>query len=114
MQFTPKTTGQIKGMALILMYASHLFAFPDWLAEGNGFVSIPLFGNTIAYFVGKFGGICVSVFMFLTGYGMYYSYKKGSSAAIGAKKAVKFLLKYWLLMFTFFLPVQIGGGKNAF
>lgn len=114
LQFTARTTGQIKGIALILMYASHLFAFPDWLAEGNGFVGIPFFGNTLAYFVGKFGGICVGIFMFLTGYGMYYSYKKGNAVAIGAKKVVKFLLKYWLLLFTFFLPVQIVLGRTYF
>lgn len=112
--FTAKNTNEIKGIALILMFGLHLFTYPEWLAEGNNFISIPLFGQSLAYFFGKFGGICVGIFMFLTGYGMYYSYQKGNIFSNSIKKVGKFLLKYWLLLFTFFLPIQILSGRTYF
>ncbi|MCI5971089.1 MAG: hypothetical protein MRZ29_08145 [Oscillospiraceae bacterium] len=114
LDFTIKTTNQIKGIALLLMFASHLFSFPEWLVSGNEFISIPFRNNTVAYFVGKFGGVCVGIFMFLTGYGMYFSYQKGNCIVISIKKAIKFILKYWILLFTFFLPVQILLGRTYF
>lgn len=114
LNFDIKTTDKIKGIALIFMFASHLFTFPDWLCEGNGFISLPVRSSTAAYFFGKFGGICICMFMFLTGYGMFYSYKKGNAFAVSVKKAGKFLLKYWLLIFTFFIPVQLLCGRTYF
>ncbi len=98
----------------MLMFALHLFAFPEWLADGSTFVSLPLCTKTAAYFIGKFGGICIGMFMFLTGYGMYYSYQKGNSFRISIRKAVNFLLKYWILLFTFFLPIQALMGRTDF
>lgn len=112
--FSIETTNCIKGIALLLMFTSHLFAFPDWLVSGNKFISIPFCNYTLAYWSGKFGGICVGIFMFLTGYGMYYSYLKGNCFIKSGKKSVNFLLKYWILIFTFFLPIELLMGRTYF
>lgn len=112
--FSKKESTYIKGIALILMFTSHLFAFPEWLGAGNNFVSIPLYNNTIAYLIGKFGDVCIGIFMFLIGYGMYYSYQNGNAFLISGRKVIKFLLKYWILLFTFFLPIQLMMGRTYF
>lgn len=114
MVFDKKTTGMLKGVALILMFAHHLFGFPEWLLAGNTFLSIPFQTQTTAYFLGKFGNICVGMFMFLTGYGIFYSYKKGNCFSYSIKKILTFLAQYWIMLFTFFIPVELLCGVRDY
>lgn len=114
LNFDVQMTNIIKGIALILMFASHLFAFHEWLVDGNYYISISFRNNTLAYFCGKFGEICVCMFMFLTGYGMYFSYQKGHCLKRSLYKVISFLLKYWAILFTFFLPIQLLLGRTYF
>lgn len=112
--FDKKTTSVLKGIALFLMFEHHLFGFPEWLTGTNSFISIPFDSATTAYYFGKFGNICVAMFMFITGYGTYFSFKKGGCVRSSLKKIVVFLLKFWIMFFTFFLPIECFFGKNNF
>ena len=84
--FTKNHTEILKGVAILLMLFHHLFAFPEWYVEGVSYIGIPLRANTLEYVIGQFGHICVAVFAFLTGYGMFFSYKSGSIIKKSFKK----------------------------
>lgn len=100
--FSREDTKIIKGMAVILMLMHHLWAFPDRIAEG-GFVShINLFGQSAIFYIGSFGKICVSIFMFLGGYGIYKSYENGKFSILSKLKHL--YISYWKV-FIIFIPV---------
>lgn len=74
MNFTREDTRVIKGAAICLMLCHHLFAFPTRVIEPSTFVSFLSFGSTtLATYIGQFGSICLPMFLFLGGYGIYLS-----------------------------------------
>lgn len=88
----------IKGIAILLMLAHHLFAFPERISKVR---YIPLFciNNTpIEYYIGDFGAICVSIFIFISGYGLFLSYKSIY------KRIVNFY-KNFLVIFIIFVSI---------
>lgn len=102
----------IKGIAILLMLFHHLFGFPEWLTDGIKYIGIPLRANTLECVIGKFGHICVALFAFITGYGMYFSYKKGNIFRKTVKKGVAFLVSYWLIIFAIIVPISLALGKT--
>lgn len=77
-KFTRNDTKVIKGIAVILMFMHHLWAFPDRIASDMQFRSsgIMVHGTDLFYAAGVFGQICVPVFMFLGGYGLWQKMQK--------------------------------------
>ncbi len=110
--FTKDHTEIIKGVAILLMLFHHLFGFPEWYIEGVSYIGISLRANTLEYVIGQFGHICVSIFAFITGYGMFFSYKSGSIIKKSFKKGASFLLCYWLILFGVAIPVNLALGKT--
>lgn len=66
--FTKHHTKIVKGIAMLLMLFDHLF----WMESGkyNALIKIPMY-HDIPWLIGSLGNICVSMFLFLSGYGMY-------------------------------------------
>lgn len=112
--FDKKVTAVLKGIALLLMFEHHLFGFPEWLTQSKMFISIPFDRATTAYYFGKFGNICVAMFMFITGYGLCFSFKKGCVFKNSIKKTAIFLAEFWIMLFTFFLPIEYLFGTPNF
>lgn len=101
----------IKGVAIMLMVIHHLYAFPNRIIDQT-YISIFEVNNMpIEYYLGLFSKICVSIFLFLSGYGMYITYfnKKINSASI-KKRVQSFYLKYWFI-FIIFITLGIIIGK---
>lgn len=72
--FTKEDTQLLKGLAILLMLYHHLFAFPNRIPKNVALISIVFpNGETSAYLIGSFGKICVALFIFLSGYGIYCS-----------------------------------------
>jgi len=109
--FTKDYTEIMKGVAILLMLFHHLFGFPSWYVEGVSYIGIPLRANTAEYVLGQFGHICVAIFAFLTGYGMFFSYKSGKLYKNSLKKIWSFLRSYWVILFGIFIPLNIAFGK---
>lgn len=107
MEFGKEQTNITKGVAICLMFAHHLYAFEDRLINGNTYIPLIPFFN-IEHRVGQFGNICVSIFLFLSGYGMFIGYfKSGKTPLIYSLKKLKsFYLTYWLY-FLIFTPIGI-------
>lgn len=110
--FTKEHTEIVKGLAILLMLVHHLFGFPEWYADGVSYIGIPLRAHNLEYVVAQFGHICVSIFAFITGYGMFFSYKGGNVFKKSVKKGVSFLLSYWLVLFLVAIPVNLLLGKK--
>ncbi|WP_168177388.1 acyltransferase family protein [Vagococcus zengguangii] len=105
--FTRKDTKVAKGMAIVLMLIHHLWTFPDRLPNGNLAMTGPLTtmsinGVPILIAFGRFGKICVSIFMFFVGYGLYKQYISGRLNL--AKRITSIYFSYWKI-FILFIPI---------
>jgi peptidoglycan/LPS O-acetylase OafA/YrhL len=94
------------------MLSNHLYAFPGRLLNGNYYIPlIPSFN--LEFYLGNFGNICVSMFVFLSGYGMFSGYVRSqqNSWRYSIGKIVSFYLTYWLY-FLIFVPIGLIFFKN--
>ena len=100
--FRLQETQIAKGIAIILMLIHHLFTFPERIKDVS---YIPLFQSVnLEFWFGDFGGICVPIFLFLSGYGMYKSSYKYSVRDIYLKRLLNFYKRYWIC-FIVFAPI---------
>lgn len=88
--FDRKTTAAIKGIALILMFIHHFFAYPEWYVEG---IAYPQLTGYIRFFRYSMK-ICVPVFAFLTGY--FYAFSHKRTLGYSLRKITDLLISYWL------------------
>ena len=85
---------RVKGFAILLMLAHHLFGLPTLIHSPNGYDPL-LAGVPIEFVIGRFGKICVPLFLLLSGYGFgRVGALAGLSAAYAMRKAVRFLGTY--------------------
>lgn len=105
--FTRQDTKAIKGIAVLLMLFHHLAGFPDRLpADFGGFRSLlPGFidGGYLADIAGS-AKICVSLFFFLGGYGLYMRRKTPEFRLIS--EIGKLYRAYWKV-FIVFVPIGL-------
>ncbi len=107
MRFTKEDTNVIKGIAILLMLCHHLFAFPERLSSGVFYYSAFAIGNhTLSYYIGVFGRICVSMFLFLSAYGTYLSSIGQTSDSYLTRKFVRLYGAYWRVFFIF-IPISM-------
>ena len=104
----------LKCFAILLMLIHHLFTFSDRLPEG-GYISLfSLQGLTVEQFLGGFGKVCVCIFLFLSGYGLYISYyQKEITVNSVVQRIFKFYLQFWVV-FIIFIPLGILLDKIPF
>lgn len=82
-KFDSKVVCALKGIAIILMVCNHLYPIPEWIFPSNQYISLQIGAKTLASYWGGFSKICVAIFAFLSGIGMYYTYKKKKSIGGG-------------------------------
>lgn len=104
--FTRDDTKAIKGVAVILMLFHHLAAFPKRVPVGfEGFSAILWQGFIDNGYLQKFasgGKICVSLFFFLAGYGLY---KRWESGKFSLAHSIALLYKQFWKVFAIFIPI---------
>lgn len=117
-KFDSKVVCALKGIAIILMVCNHLYPIPEWIFPSNQYISLQIGAKTLASYWGGFSKICVAIFAFLSGIGMYYTYKKKKSIEGGYKynlnKLRGFLTTYWLILILFYLPIMSISGVLQF
>lgn len=100
--FSRRDTKIIKGIAIFLMLMHHLWAFPSRLVGGQQKYFFDIFGKASISYIGFFGKICVAMFMFIGGYGMYKSFENGKLDIID--KIKNLYITYWKV-FIIFIPI---------
>ncbi len=120
--FTREHTNIVKGFAIILMLVYHLFENEESVVQlGVNFEPLPA---DVFYMISKFGNVCVSIFVFLTAYGIAVSLLRQKEITLKAaytqavKRFGKLMLHFFLLyvsvilvMFPFFdLKSLYGSG----
>lgn len=92
----------MKAIAILLMLSHHLWTFPERIA-GGPLESLISFSNLpLTVHLGVFGKICVSMFFFLGGYGLYRRYF-GKRYNI-VERLKKLYFAYWKV-FLIFVPI---------
>lgn len=100
-----KSTQVIKVIALLLMFCHHFFN-EGWMIDSSAFKPIFYVGKfTPEMVIGDAGKVCVAVFALLTGYGMFFSFQKNSRFRKLCQRIIQFLVKFWLILFTTFVPL---------
>lgn len=100
--FTSEDTKIVKGLAIILMLMHHLWTFSDRIIGDGLKYSINIMGQSSISYLGSFGKICVPLFYFLGGYGIYKSCQGRKFDIV--KKIKKLYISYWKV-FLIFIPV---------
>lgn len=114
--FNKHTTSLIKGIAIILMITTHVLGL---FSYGSSYytIGIPAGGGiTVETIIGRAADICVYLFAFISGYGLFHSYQDKDVKSIffsTLTKIIQFLLCYWLVIFILFLPFYaVNQGSN--
>ncbi|RJF55337.1 acyltransferase [Serratia inhibens] len=103
MEISINKSNYLKGIAIILMLVHHLFAYPGRISPDISVYHI-VNGIDIEMYLGLFGKICVSMFLFLSGYG--FSLKKEISFKYIWGKLKNLYISYWIVLFIF-VPIGI-------
>ncbi len=99
---TPDDTKIMKGIAIICMLMHHLWFFPTRIPGGGVIGLFTLFNMQLTVYLGIFGKICVPMFFFFGGYGVYKSSYGKPYDIIGRLKKLYFA--YWKV-FLVFIPI---------
>lgn len=100
--FTRVDTKIVKGLTIILMLAHHLFLFQDRQPAGFGFQDLIMTDAVLlSTVVGQFGKLCVSIFLFLGGYGLWCRKDK---SGVMKDSIIKLYKAYWKV-FIIFVPI---------
>lgn len=111
-RFDAEVSQIVKGVAIIIMLFHHLFGNLDWVLEENSFFSIPMLNHSLEYFLAVPGKICISIYAFLSGYGLYASYqRKKQNAGTVVKRVFSVLTNWWLIVLLCFLPLALSCGQ---
>lgn len=99
----------LKAIAVILMVCYHAFASPN-IVPSHEWISLFMIKSIpIEYFIFKTGGICVSMFSFLSGYGIYKKYKENMTFYKIIKRIKNIYINYWIVLLIFILLELIMG-----
>ena len=100
-----RDTNVLKGIALLLLLIHHLFYIDNGLYD-----DITLAGQGIVQTIGLWSKVCVSIFVFLSGYGLTVQAEKtggvGSLARFYWRRFAKLMINYWFI-WLIFVPIGV-------
>lgn len=93
---TAQKTEHLKGIALLLLMFHHLFGV-EYL---SGWRAVIPGTEGADYVIGASGKICLAMFLFCSGYGLYKSYisKEAPKKTYILQRLIKTLIPYWIVM----------------
>lgn len=113
MEFTKDDTKIMKAVAIMLMLYHHLFGFPERINENYINLIPSINGHNVSFLLASFGKLCVAIFIFLSGYGIYLSMNNHRKEEV-IKKRIYSLYKIFWKVFVIFVPICLIFGKIKF
>lgn len=92
---------QLKGSAILIMVLLHLFNRQENVDQC--IISVNLLGEPLVSQLAKFVEICVPLYLFLSGYGLYLQFQK-NGIIFPVKRILKLYLIFWTC-FVVFIPL---------
>lgn len=101
----------VKGIAVLLMVAHHLFRTPS-IYQGYDVSFVP-FTEEFVNELFTYFKICVGIFAFVSGYGLARSYKKSTASAshFVLSRYFKTMAHFWVIYIPVAICVQIADGR---
>ena len=93
---------KLKFIAALFIILTHIF---PKVGTYKNLRYIPLFyigKYPIEQHIGSFSGICVGIFVFLSGYGLYVSSKENINYKYIIRRIIKLYINYWIITLIFF------------
>ncbi|EIT86543.1 acyltransferase 3 [Fictibacillus macauensis ZFHKF-1] len=122
MELTKKEVAMLKGAAILGMLSLHLFCRKE--VSGLYDVFPTIHHVPLVYYLGLFGDVCVPIFCFASGYGLYASYQSNEKKLQGKpmfQRILKLLINFWVILLLFIVlgyvmnnPTLTEGGFKAF
>jgi hypothetical protein len=111
-ELTKEKSNFFKTIAIFMMLWHHLFYGAVQNKLPVTYLSIPIGDSTVAYLLGgAFLIFIVGIFAFLSGYGFSFTYQNKTFSSVfvsSIKKAIEFLLFYWLILLVFYIPFFVS------
>ncbi len=105
MEISVKQSNHLKVVAILMMLGLHLFN-----TDYKGLFEPLLFigKHPLAFYISIFCDACVPIFAFVSGYGLYYKYEKGTGSFSKGNfsRLKKLYLNLWIVILIF--PVGLG------
>lgn len=91
---------QLKGIAILMMLFLHLFNQYDQVLLC--YTSVNFWnGKPLVYALSRIGGLCVPIYLFLSGYGLSAVYEKSAVAMHIGRRLLKLYVNYWIVLLLF-------------
>lgn len=96
-----------------MMVYDHMFLYPERIVIQDPFVNIYIFNHSLEIIIATICKLCVSIFCFISGYGLYNSYLKKTSFSdklnYTKNKILNLLSVYWVILVIVTLICLING-----
>ena len=109
-KFDKYNSQAMKGIAIVIMLFHHMYLSQDRF-EGLNVVFTPFSADRIMYLCRTFK-ICVPIYAFISGYGLYLSYRKNNSTPgkWTAKRLIKTMGGFWIIWGLSVVSSQLYNG----
>lgn len=100
---TKQDSLELKGIAILMMLFLHLFNTEERVGECITFLQIA--GKPFVYLLSRLCGICVPIYIFITGYGLAASWYKDSTHSLHPFRRLMRLYGAFWTVFLVFIPL---------
>lgn len=105
--FTKEKSQILKGWAILIMIFIHLYGFKGLPYFHNFDINFSLYINDLPFLhqLTKFGGICIYVYIFISGYGLFISFSRNNKKWLHNcwKKLISLYVNYWIVLILFII-----------
>ena len=114
MSITVQKSNQLQSIAILMMLCLHLFNSTEYTGLFRPLIYI---GNIpLSYYISLFSDACVPIFAFVSGYGLYFSYRKDKNKLLAKniQRAKKLYLRYWMILIIFVVILGLLLNKEGY
>lgn len=115
---TKKQSLELKGIAILFMFLLHLFNTYQYQNIYEPFI---LINNTpLTFYISLYADICVAIFLFISGYGLFYKFTKNADNRAEYIKSLLpglkgLMINYWIILVVFCLVLgPLFGYKSRY